>query len=342
MPVDRQPSWDFRRSPTAARMLVETGVAHDVSAQQLLAGTGVSADDLYDSERLLEAGQELAITRNLIRSVGDRPGLGVEAGIRYTFASAGILGFALLASPTVRDAIIVALRYVALSSAFVRLSLEQDPTEARVVFDDHEIPDDVREFLVERDLAATAQIAPMLLGALDQVAIRVELRLDRARGQPLANLLAGVRVRYELPRNALVFPRRLLDQPLAPADARTAEMCERQCSDLLERRQRRHGIAAQVRSRLLRNPADAPSMQTVAEELHVDPRTLRRHLETEGTSFRGLVTEVRETLALELLANAGLTVDEVATRLGYSETASFTHAFKRWRGVPPSQSRRRA
>jgi AraC-like DNA-binding protein len=81
-------------------------------------------------------------------------------------------------------------------------------------------------------------------------------------------------------------------------------------------------------------------MQTVAQELHVDPRTLRRHLETEGTSFRGLVTEVRVTLALELLSNTGLTVDEVATRLGYSETASFSHAFKRWRGVPPSQCRR--
>src|SRR5207244_1884592 len=112
------------------------------------------------------------------------------------------------------------------------------------------------------------------------------------------------------------------------------------CRDLLEHRRRRHGTAASVRARLLRNPADVPSMQAVAHELHVDPRTLRRHLETEGTSFRALVTEVRETLAVELLSNTGLTVDEVATRLGYSETAGFTHAFKRWRGIPPSQCRR--
>src|SRR5437016_3543849 len=119
MPVGGHPSWDFRRAPTAARMIIETGVAHDVPPGQLLRGTGLSIDDLNDSEQLLEAGQELAIARNLIGHVGDRPGLGVEAGMRYTLASTGILGFAMLASPTVRDAVTVALRYVALSSAFV-------------------------------------------------------------------------------------------------------------------------------------------------------------------------------------------------------------------------------
>jgi AraC-like DNA-binding protein len=46
------------------------------------------------------------------------------------------------------------------------------------------------------------------------------------------------------------------------------------------------------------------------------------------------------TLAIELLSHAGLTVEEVAVRLGYADTASFTHAFTRWRGNPPSQYRR--
>jgi AraC-like DNA-binding protein len=83
-------------------------------------------------------------------------------------------------------------------------------------------------------------------------------------------------------------------------------------------------------------------MQAVADELNLDPRTLRRRLDSEGTSFRGLVAEVRETLAIELLSNTGLTVEEVAVRLGYADTASFTHAFIRWRGKPPSHFRRKS
>jgi AraC-like DNA-binding protein len=68
---------------------------------------------------------------------------------------------------------------------------------------------------------------------------------------------------------------------------------------------------------------------------------LRRHLDREGTSYRSLFDEVRDTLAVEMLGAAGLTVAEVATRLGYAEPASFTHAFTRWRGTPPSHYRRK-
>ncbi|WP_426315906.1 helix-turn-helix domain-containing protein, partial [Mycobacteroides abscessus] len=37
----------------------------------------------------------------------------------------------------------------------------------------------------------------------------------------------------------------------------------------------------------------------------------------------------------ELLRN-GFSVREVSDRLGYSEPAAFTHAYTRWRGMPPS------
>ena len=44
-----------------------------------------------------------------------------------------------------------------------------------------------------------------------------------------------------------------------------------------------------------------------------------------------------------MLTEAGLRVEAVAERLGYAETASFTHAFRRWTGKSPSAfSRRRA
>jgi AraC-like DNA-binding protein len=73
----------------------------------------------------------------------------------------------------------------------------------------------------------------------------------------------------------------------------------------------------------------------MAAELDVHPRTLRRQLAEEGTSFRALLNEARSAVAVDLLSN-GLTVEQVSTRLGYSDTSTFCHAFKRWHGVPPS------
>jgi AraC-like DNA-binding protein len=78
-----------------------------------------------------------------------------------------------------------------------------------------------------------------------------------------------------------------------------------------------------------------PDIEQVAASLHMSARTLRRRLEAEGTSYRALVDEVRERLAEELLVAGGLTVEQVARRLGYAETASFTNAFKRWKGIGP-------
>ena len=70
------------------------------------------------------------------------------------------------------------------------------------------------------------------------------------------------------------------------------------------------------------------------------PRTLRRRLEEEDTSFRAITNDVRATLATGLLAQVGLTVEQVARRLGYAETAAFNHAFSRWFGVAPNEYRR--
>lgn len=82
-------------------------------------------------------------------------------------------------------------------------------------------------------------------------------------------------------------------------------------------------------------------MADVAAELHVDVRTLRRHLAAEGTSYRTLVDEVRHQRALELLVH-DVPVAEVAAELGYSETATFSRSFRRWEGVQPSRRRGRS
>lgn len=118
-------------------------------------------------------------------------------------------------------------------------------------------------------------------------------------------------------------------------------MFERQCRELLADRLARVGVAGQVRSRLRHERGTWPSMADVAAELHVDVRTLRRHLGAEGTSYRTLVDEVRHQRALELLVH-DVPVAEVAAELGYSETATFSRSFRRWEGVQPSRRRGRS
>ena len=68
-------------------------------------------------------------------------------------------------------------------------------------------------------------------------------------------------------------------------------------------------------------------------------RTLRRHLQELGTHYQELLDELRFERAKTLLGQEDWPICRIAEYLGFSETASFRHAFQRWSGVPPSRFR---
>lgn len=335
------PPWDFPRSPATTRDLVQVAADYGVPEVTALAGTGLTVAGLEDAGSLVEAEQELRVVRNLLGELGDRPGLGLEAGRRFSVGSAGVLGFALLSSPTARDAVRIVVRYSTLSPAYAELTLEEDADGAVFDYDVTQVPPDVVEFLVERDIAALSNVLGMIAGPLLDVTVgRIDLALGEERRRLVAELFPSFEVVGDQQRTAIWVPKGVMDFPLPQADPHTAELCIQQCADLIERRRSRRGIAAQVRALLLRSPGEMPELPEVAAELMLSERTLHRRLDEEGTSFRDLRNEVRETLATELLTRAGLTVNEVARRLGYSEPAAFSRAYKSWTGNIPSAVRR--
>lgn len=195
--------------------------------------------------------------------------------------------------------------------------------------------------MMERDLFALTSMVPLLIGQLSSdTPVKVELPgIDFPAGR-LEFPGLTIELDVSATRSAITLPFELLELPMPAADTAAAEACAQQCEELLQTRRRRRGIAAQVRSRLVRDPGVLPSMAVIADELCITERTLHRRLLAEHTSYRALVDEVRVTLAVAML-ESGLTVEETARQLGYSETAAFSRAFIRWAGTPPSKHRRR-
>jgi AraC-like DNA-binding protein len=82
-----------------------------------------------------------------------------------------------------------------------------------------------------------------------------------------------------------------------------------------------------------------PSLHVITRRLGISERTLRRRLKSVGTSYNEILKEMRATAAKNLLRDKMVTVDRVAAQLGYSESANFRHAFKRWTGQSPHSYR---
>jgi AraC-like DNA-binding protein len=75
--------------------------------------------------------------------------------------------------------------------------------------------------------------------------------------------------------------------------------------------------------------------------MNLSERSLRRRLAGESTSYRQILDQVRETLARAYLSDTDLRVEDIAERLGYSDAANFSHAFRRWTGTAPGRYRSR-
>lgn len=333
------PPWSPRRSAVSVQLLTQFGLDHGLNLEQCLGDTGLDIGVVADPGAEVNAEQELSLVRNLTRHLGHIPGIGLEAGLRYHLNTYGIWGFALLSSATFLSAARLGLRYLDLTYAFHRMRLEEHDGEAHLVLDDDAIPEDLRDFLIERDGGGVLRIQRDLTNQpapVRQVSFRREAPSDV---QPYIDEL-GVRPLFGQAENRIIFDSRILELPLPGANPEVALRCEEQCRALLARRQVRTGLSGQIRDRLLATPGRLPDMEQMAEAMHMTSRTLRRRLDAEGSSFRALVDEVRQALAEELLATGVIRLEEIAERLGYGEVSNFIHAFRRWKGVSPGRFRR--
>jgi AraC-like DNA-binding protein len=337
-------SADLRHPIYATRLLCEVASERGIATSDILAGTGIAQADLDDPDAVVAASDEILAVRKLLSAIPDHTGLGIDVGSRFRLTHLGLFGFAAMSCATFRELLDVSMRYFSLTMLNIDVKVFEGAESCLLEFAVDQLPADVRAFFLERDVASivmtTREFAlPVVARYADRVT--VEATLDKEIVAPLLELFPGVDSEFGRAHNRLHFPRAMFDEPLPQADSHTLQMCMAQCDVLMQRNEQRRGITAVVRSKLFRESGRFPTLPDIAADLDLHPRTLRRQLADEGTSFRALLNEARSTLAVDLLCNVGLTVEEVSKRLGYTDTSTFCHAFKRWHGVPPSAYPRR-
>src|SRR5690606_31913265 len=154
----------------------------------------------------------------------------------------------------------------------------------------------------------------------------------------IAHLVPGT-MRFGQRVNRISFDARYLELPLRMADATAMNLAIEQCELQLAALGDEARALSEIASRLAL-PVGFRRLEEVARELHVSSRTLKRRLAEHGTSFSALLDGQRRERALLLLRDPSLSLDQVAERVGYSDVANFTRAFRRWTGKTPGALRR--
>jgi len=329
-------AWAFDRSPATTRDVIFVGRDHGLASADLLDGLGFTLEDLVGGRRV-EPYEEVEVVRNLLAGCPSARGLGVECGLRFTIEDLGMLAAAFRTSSTLREAIDIGLAMRPLTFAWVVPSLEISRGRGEVVFDAQHVPHDVRLFMLERDVTMFCVTLIDLIGDEVQTLVRGPFEPET-----VAKLSAALpTTRFELGTECFVsFDASVLGSPPGAPQLPDARLdLPRTLAAELERRRAPRPPAQRVQDVVFADPAKPPSFSELASWLNFDVRTLRRKLASDGLSYRTLIAKARVRRARRLLKAGSNTVEEIAAKVGYSDAAGFSNAYKRWLGVRPGLER---
>lgn len=141
------------------------------------------------------------------------------------------------------------------------------------------------------------------------------------------------------PFSEVLIPIRVADEPLVGFNPQLVQNMDRMIVDYLARQD--HGdIVSRTQSEILKAlPSGSVSLEEVAEALNLSPRTLIRKLKEQNASFKNLLASIRKELGEKYVLDKSLTLTEISFLLGFSETSSFSRAYKSWTGMSPRQHR---
>lgn len=308
-----------------------------VEPAELLAPLGLDRERLSDPEgRLPLAHFEALVAR--ARALTGEPGLGIYAGLQMRISYHGYLGFAAMTASTVREALELAMRFSPIRTNALSLRLRVDGPRAALLLEEHADFGTARDAVLIALLVGIWQMGMALTG--QPLSGGADLRVDEPPWFARFAALTPGPVRFGQPANQLLFDASALELPLRMADPVAMRLAREQCERLLDGLGYDGDLVARVRAQLPRREAGFRSLEETARAVGVSGRTLKRKLAARGTTFAALLEEARRERAMLLLRSAELSLLEVADRLGYSDLANFTRAFRRWTGRTPGAYRR--
>jgi AraC-like DNA-binding protein len=320
------------------QLILDYAERSGVSREKLGQGLGLFRSGLSSGDVRVSRHDAGAILLRAIKLTGN-PGTGFEIGLDSSITTHGLVGYGLMASSTLREGIAFGYKFLPTRLPYLRLDFHVDDRQAVVSVLDATDLGIVRNHIFEFFLVGVYRLLLQCSFGLMREP-DVELWCD----YPQPGYYAGYRqrlppMRFGKPSNQIRFPAAILDKALPMANAITVLQVTAQLERELAILGETEDLLARIRATLINRNGRYPGLKDVAQKLHMSPRTIRRKMASHGVSFRKILDDVLQREAITLLSNSSLSIEQIADRLGYSDSANFTRAFQRWTSTAPSAYR---
>ncbi len=312
---------------------------------------GVDVDNLYtrlgyDAQKLplrelRTPHQQQALFWQIAEAVSGDSDIGLHLCPHLPLFRGEVIEYLMFSSPTFRDGIERALKYVRLISdaLSIRLIIDDQGPRIAVIGSQLEAPQ-----LRHTEICVVYELIQFARSVTENrfaPPLHVKLRCSRRSPQAEYDAVFGCPVSFDGVESEIWFNPALLEYRSPRWDPDLLKLHEELAAKRLSDLHRRD-LVERIRMVLSqRLELESCDLEDVADEVGLAPRRLRFELARAGTSFSQIVTDFRYALARRLLARTEEPIDNIVYLTGFSEPSTFYRAFKRWSGMTPVQYRER-
>jgi len=303
-------------------------------ALPLLKRVGLSLKDIKDGSIPIAVANQIRFLNGLAAALNDRL-LGFHIARGMDLRSTGFLYYVAASSATLGEALIKIGRYSSIVNEGVALKVERG-TAVRIVIDYAGVSRHADRHQIEAWITAVMRFCRDMTGRA-LLPLGIKIIHERIRESDELDVFFGRTVEFSSGVDEILLSADVVETPIISADPYLNKLLIKYCDEVLTRRKTAPGrLRADVENAVAALlPHGQASLENVAKKLGLTPRTLRRRLDAEATSFTGVVRELRLALAKRYLAEGNVSISRIAWLLGYAEVSTFSHAFRRWTGRPP-------
>lgn len=318
-----------------ARQMEKLGI--DTPA--LLSGSRIHSDDLDNPDFYVTSEQERQVIRNIITLTTD-PKIGLAIGQHYHIGIHGHLGIAAASSETLFDAARIFFQYMSLTLTHFQYDLKVKGKLAFMSMKELIDLKDLRTIICEREVVSVLRMTSDILGTAIPLK-EVWFAYPKPSYSSAYQDVFKCPVRFNANEHMLVYDSKYLFVSLPLANPLLRKAYEKECRQLYFRLEMQETVTDRVRKEILFIKNGIPTLVKLAKHLNMSPRTLRRRLNEEGTSYKVLSADTLKNKAINLIQTTSQPIEQISLELGYSDLANFYRAFKRWTGHNPSFYRER-
>jgi AraC-like DNA-binding protein len=322
---------------TMGQVFVRLVELYGIDARALVREAGIDPALLRDpNARIASSASDVAFAK--AATLIPEAAFGLRAARCWHPSNLGALGYAWLASSTLRTGLQHLERYSRIVGEKARIKVTDTRDGLRFVYDHRRRDPLLRAIGTDFVMSLVLDMCRMNYGA----SLRpVEVRLSRARPvntEPYRHFY-GCPIHFGADEDSFLISHRVANEPLPTANRQLAGTLDGILVAQLAALDK-NNLPARCKSSVLEQLTSGEASEgDMARQLHMSRRTLQRRLAESNITYQKLVDDTRRDLALLYMEDPDKSITDVTFLLGFSGQSAFTRAFKRWTGVSPTHFR---